>query len=332
MTEHKDNCPHEMVICSNGCGLKFKQHQLPIHVHHTCPKRIVSCVYCHKKDEYQIINSDHHNKECPDYLLPCPNNGCEENIKRRHITQHRRTCPKEKVSCQYYKVGCQDEMKREELPQHNKDKMEEHLGSAVQTIVKLKQQHQDMEEQLREGNHNIEKLKHTIKHLEQQKDHMVTKIKMTGVMALKTNDVSWYSPYFYSHRGGYKLRLVVFANGCSSGEGTHLGCFINLMPRKYDDTLEWPFQGEVTVQLLNQLEDRNHYKSTIPFNDETPHEHKDRKRKEDTNGWGQSQFIPHTDIGLNSSTNTQYLMNDTLYFRVSVNVQCRTKPWLTGAI
>ena len=44
------------------------------------------------------------------------------------------------------------------------------------------------------------------------------------------------------------------------------------------------------------------------------------------------QFIPHTDLGLYSSTNTKYLMNDTLYFRVSVNVYSKTKTWLAGII
>ena len=73
------------------------------------------------------------------------------------------------------------------------------------------------------------------------------------------------------------------------------------MPGEYDDTLEWPFQGEVTVELLNQLEDTGHY-----------------------NNYG-------THIHFNN-TNTQYLMNDTLYFRVSVYVHSKTKPWLAGAI
>ena len=49
-------------------------------------------------------------------------------------------------------------------------------------------------------------------------------------------------------------------------------------------------------------------------------------QKEDSAGWGLPQFIPHTDLGLNSSTNTQYLMNDTLYFKVSVNEHFKTKP------
>ena len=87
------------------------------------------------------------------------------------------------------------------------------------------------------------------------------------------------------------------------------------------------------MELLNQLEDKNHYKMAICFNDKTPHECKKRKEKEGNGlALGFSQFIPHTDLGLNSSTNTQYLMNDTLHFRVSVNVHSKTKPWLAGII
>ena len=84
-----------------------------------------------------------------------------------------------------------------------------------------------------------------------------------------------------------------------------------------------------TVELLNQLEDKNHHKRVIHFNYKTPDE---CKNTVGTTGWGNPKFIPHTDLGLNSSTNTHYLMNDTLYFRVSVNVHSKTKPWLAGAI
>ena len=122
------------------------------------------------------------------------------------------------------------------------------------------------------------------------------------------------------------------ANGRGCSKGTHVSCYVCLMPGEYDDILEWPFQGEVTVELLNQLEDKNHYKCVTPFNDKTPDKCKNRKKKEDNDGLGYHQFIPHTDLDLNSSTNTQYLMNDTLYFRVSVNVHSKTKPWLAGII
>ena len=329
--KHLSTCAFQIVECSNKCGTQLKQSNLENHLVYKCPKRIVSCVYCHKEDEYQIINGDH-NDVCTDYPLPCPNNGCENKIKRHLMTEHKDTCPKEEVDCQYFKVGCYEKMKRENLPQHNKENIEAHLCSAVHTIVKLKQQHQSMEEQLREGNHNIEKLKHTIKQLEQQKDHTVTKIKIVEFEALRYSNRTWYSPGFHTHLGGYKLRVVIIPNGSTRSKCPHVSCYINLMPGEYDDILDWPFQGVVIVELLNQVEDENHYKRVIFFNDNTPDKTKNKMKKENTNGWGQPQFIPHTDLGLNSSTNTQYLMNDTLYFRVSVNVHSKTKPWLAGVI
>ena len=153
-------------------------------------------------------------------------------------------------------------------------------------------------------------------------------IKLTEFSKHKRLQDEQYGSGFYTSAGGYKLRLKLCANGRGNGKDSHISCSVNLMPGEYDDILEWPFQGEVTVELLNQLEDKNHYKQAIHFNDKTPDEYKCKKKKEDTNGWGFPQFIPHTDLGLNSSTNTQYLMNDTLYFKVIVKVQSKTKPWL----
>ena len=86
---------------------------------------------------------------------------------------------------------------------------------------------------------------------------------------------------------------------------------VAIMPGEYDNTLEWPFEGDVTVELLNQLEDENHYKDVTTLNDETVDKCKCRKKKEDTDAWDKHRFFPHTDLGLNSSTNTQYHMNDT---------------------
>ena len=211
INNHLSKCLFQTVECSNKCGTQLDRCNLENHLE-KCPKRIVTCVYCHKEDEYQIINGDHHQEECRGYPLSCPNNGCEEKIKRRLMRKHRDTCPKEEVDCQYSSVGCHEKMKREDLPQHNKDKMEEHLGSAV---------------------HSIEKLKHTIKQLEQQQDYTVTKIKMSGFEALKESNRSWYSPHFYSHFGGYKefmptvmkmvkvLMSLIILTSCQENMMTH---------------------------------------------------------------------------------------------------------------
>uniref|UniRef100_A0A1X7T5K6 RING-type domain-containing protein n=2 Tax=Amphimedon queenslandica TaxID=400682 RepID=A0A1X7T5K6_AMPQE len=62
---------------------------------------------------------------------------------------------------------------------------------------------------------------------------------------------------------GYKMMLCVYANGHGRGKGTHMSCYTVLVPGEYDDELGWPFEGEVTVELLNQLEDKNHLKLII---------------------------------------------------------------------
>ncbi len=93
-----------------------------------------------------------------------------------------------------------------------------------------------------------------------------------------------------------------------------------------DDSLSWPFTGRVTVELLNQLEDKNHYRKTLPFtaDNECSQRVVDGERGE---GYGYPKFISHTDLAHKPLTNTQYLKDDTLIFRVSAEAP-NYKPWL----
>ena len=85
----------------------------------------------------------------------------------------------------------------------------------------------------------------------------------------KRNDDRWYSPSFYTHLGGYKMCLEVLANGWAEGKGSHISLFVHLMCGEFDDQLEWPFRGEVTVQLQSVEKDGRHYKRTVPFDSTT---------------------------------------------------------------
>ena len=77
--------------------------------------------------------------------------------------------------------------------------------------------------------------------------------------------------------------------------------------------------GKVTLTLLNQLEDRNHYSDSmvLDINDNA----------EVDDDWGFHSFIPHSALVYDSVKKTQYLKDDILYFRVTVEVADR-KPWL----
>ena len=67
----------------------------------------------------------------------------------------------------------------------------------------------------------------------------------------------WTSPPYYTHIGGYKFCLEVYPNGDGSGKGTHLSVYVRLMDGEHDDDeLEWPFEGWITFELLNQKERR----------------------------------------------------------------------------
>ncbi|XP_011407240.1 PREDICTED: TNF receptor-associated factor 4-like [Amphimedon queenslandica] len=109
--------------------------------------------------------------------------------------------------------------------------------------------------------------------------------------------------------------------------GTHVSCHIYPMEGEYDDTLEWHFQGKVTIKLLNQLEDKNHSKLTILLNADDGME---RVREGcSLYGWGSMHYISHEELEYNPVNNCQYLKDDSLYFRVSVKATSQTKPWLT---
>ena len=81
----------------------------------------------------------------------------------------------------------------------------------------------------------------------------------------RSSDQDWYSPPFYTRPGGYKMRITVDANGDGDGADTHVSVYAYLMRGRNDDNLPWPFTGEVTITLLNQLEDINHYTETVTF-------------------------------------------------------------------
>ena len=294
--DHLQQCPDQILSCTNGCGENIERKQLQYHLENDCPIRLIKCQYCNEENIYQVITGDHL-KECPQYPIQCINEGCGQKVLRSEIKPHKRSCPKEIISCEYSTIGCVKRMKREEQEKHNKQSMDEHLQMAVKEIADLKSQH----------------------------------IQFSGFSDREYNNEVWYSPGFYTSPGGYKMSLRVDANGDGIGEGTHVSCFICLMSGEYDDVLEWPFQGEVTVELLNQLEDKNHYKETIEFDESTPQECNEKVANEHYgNEWGYHQFISHSQLGYNSSLNCRYLKDDTLYFRVSVKVTSTTKSWLVG--
>ena len=126
---------------------------------------------------------------------------------------------------------------------------------------------------------------------------------------------------FYTFEGGHLISLRVNLNGHGKGESTHVSIYLHLMKGPHDDKLEYsghlPLRGMFGVQLLNQLNDHDHYYYNITYITKLPHQYINRASEDDiaAEGWGKSRFISHELLRCNGSC--CYHMNNFLYFRVS---------------
>ena len=90
---------------------------------------------------------------------------------------------------------------------------------------------------------------------------------MENFLQHKAEDKRWTSPPFTTCRNGYQMCLQVTPNGFWVGRNTHLCVAARLMKGENDDHLSWPFRGTVTVQLINQKQDKHHVEHNITFTD-----------------------------------------------------------------
>ena len=141
--------------------------------------------------------------------------------------------------------------------------------------------------------------------------HPRAKFTMTNFDKYKSDNDIWYSPRFYTHPYGYKMCLQVHANGSASGRGTHLSVFVCLMQGEFDDQLEWPFQRDITVKVVDQKKDRDHVVHTF-YSGKAPSERCERvmTKERTNNGWGIGQFLSHDEL------QPEYLMDDCIKFNI----------------
>ena len=147
----------------------------------------------------------------------------------------------------------------------------------------------------------------------------LTEFTLTEFPKRRQFNNQYYSQPFHTHLLGYKLCLQVDANGQGSGKNTHVSICATLMRGEHDQHLQWPFTGDIIFELLNWRENKGHHKKTLYIN--SGHGYV-RVR------YGKSecyhQFISHSSLPYNSTTNTEYFQDGCLRLRVSVaNISTR---------
>ena len=113
--------------------------------------------------------------------------------------------------------------------------------------------------------------------------------------------------------------INVNANGRGIFTGSHVSAYVYLMKGEYDSWLVWPFRGDMTLQLVNHINDQDHHEWTVPFNDAADDGRVSGRatlrRRADT-GRGFQQFVPHAVVESCIETR-KFIVNDCLTFRVT---------------
>ena len=141
---------------------------------------------------------------------------------------------------------------------------------------------------------------------------------------IKDNNEIWYSPCFYSHSCGYKMQLQVYPNGDGIARGTHVSVKVVILPGEFDDLLCWPFQGIITLHLVNQRRDTSHLAHQVWFTTLDNLHVREKpiidEREEDTRriGDGVDMFVAHASLGEKAGilADKEYLKNNMLLFCV----------------
>ena len=145
-------------------------------------------------------------------------------------------------------------------------------------------------------------------------------VKMENYDCHSTNHEPWFSSPFYSAPLCYKLCLCVYANGVGAGRSTHLSVYIRLMSGEFDENLCFPVEMKLTVELLNQLIDTDHWSVDCEFSSSSPYYisyRVSRGRVRAKKGVGKAKFIPLEKLDRGTVTpNCQYLRNNSLYFSI----------------
>ena len=139
---------------------------------------------------------------------------------------------------------------------------------------------------------------------------------------MEMNNCFYSSPFFTSAQG-YKMCLKIYPNGYGAGQGSHVSVFACFLPGEYDDFLQWPFEGDVIIDVLNWREDRHHFRKAITLNTDVPLSNRSKVNDFEMNpgGWGLPQCIPHSNL---FSQNQPHL-NHAIYVEEGKYVRFRVK-------
>ena len=287
-----NGCQFVEVKCMYGCEEQIQRHCITNHETEQCKKRPYSCDHCNDYDSSFEDVTELYYPQCARYPLDCPNKCREYPFERQELESHLEDqCPLTIIDCPFTYAGCKTQLPRKDMPEHMSE-------TAAHLLLLASIQQQSMNDLL------------------ELKEQVQVESPLPSVCVDFNGEETVTDPFF-THKNGYMLCISVYPKGRGPGSGSHVSVYTHLLQGPFDDHLQWPFQGEITIQLLNLAGD-NHFEEKIRYTEKAVNDHNNRqtKRKMST-GFGYHKFIAREAL-LNSEgeNKIQFLENSHFLIRV----------------
>ena len=144
--------------------------------------------------------------------------------------------------------------------------------------------------------------------------------------AVSGQQVSFFSPCFYTSRYGYKMCARIYLNGDGMGRGTHISVFFVVLRGQYDAILRWPFRQKVTFMLFDQDNVQHVIKAFRPDPNSPSFQ---RPRRETNIASGCPMFCSLTELN-----NHAYVRDDTMFLKIIVDITdfLNQDAWIHSAL
>ena len=332
---HLPECKYVPLQCPNLCGVTFERDFMEDHMK-MCRLEEVGCEFSgvgcddqfrrEDQEEHTRQNSQKHltltaslageTKQLQQKLLEQDKKHKEEEEKLRQKIEEQ-----EKKFEELAKKVINKDKERNEEEQKLKQKIEELEKALCKQEKKLEKQEKELDEQKLEFIGRTQDSKEIEDRLvEQQKSFQAQLSELSSQLGLnltfimmgftkaKNESSTWRSPNMYTHLCGYKFFFKIWANGYGGGHGKAVCVSLCATPGDFDSRLKWPVKVKITLELINQ------------------HGGDNLVAEKDEVSWHKSvmssvvTFIGNKNYSgyyFNHSELNNYLVNDTLCFRVS---------------
>ena len=319
------SCQYQLLPCKR-CGVKVERRYLSKHLKKDCEMRESRCPYCQTRGTYKWVTLEHH-LVCEYVPQDCPNDCGVTGIPQKDVPLHLAACTLQLVPCRFKSLGCSTVVTRCAMEQHLAECKDSHLEVGLDVMKEVVSE--------------LESLKSNFKTLQTNMCTMLEALAEKGIhvqqnvalppplgqpwlrhsafprivpCTLRIDDFPLgltsqekFSDSFYTWLRGYKLRLKVVEKMVFT---LTLVVSVHASRDEGNYSLQWPISGTVTITLLNQIANENHYTGKVKFEILTPNDTQNQCQ-----AW-ERPFVNSIDLGTNEEQSRQLLKEGLMYFRV----------------